>query len=120
MTEGESKKAQQELGRDAAEYTQILLGKIAVAYGIAELLRRVRASLILLDEQFSIDNFVVRTNADGLSFRPSWRDIEGVDMLSPKLSVNIVEPSFLRGSFQEGNGDDRGKRYANAIYLESF
>jgi hypothetical protein len=28
-------------------------------------------------------------------------------MLSPKLSVNIVEPSFLRGSFQEGNGDDQ-------------
>ncbi len=107
MTEGESKKAQQELGRDAAEYTQILLGKTAVAYGIAELLRRVRASLILLDEQFSIDNFVVRTNAESLRSRPSWRDIEGVDMLSPKLSVNIVEPSFLRGSFQEGNGDDQ-------------
>ena len=102
--------------------------------------------MVLLDEQFNIDNFVVRTNADGLSSRPSWRDIEGVGMLSPKLSVNIVEPSFLRGSFQEGNGDDqeemggylevdipshpdaddaailsaRGKRIADAIYLGSF
>jgi hypothetical protein len=92
-------------GRGAADYTQILLRKTAVAYGIGELLRRVRASLILLDEQFNIDNFVVRTNADGLSSCPSWRDIEGVEMLSPKLSVNIVEPSFLLGSFQEGNDD---------------
>ena len=85
----------------------MLLGKTAEAYGIGELLRQVRASLILLDKQLSIDNFVVPTNADGLSSYPSWRDIEGVDMLSPKLSVNIVEPSFLRGSFQEGNGDDQ-------------
>ena len=100
-------KAMHAPGRGAADYTQILLRKTAVAYGIGELLRRVRASLILLDEQFNIDNFVVRTNADGLSSRPSWRDIEGVEMLSPKLSVNIVEPSFLLGSFQEGNDDDQ-------------
>ena len=106
-TEGASNKARQALGRGAAEYTQILLRKTAVAYGIGGLLRRVRASLILLDEQFSIDNFVVRTNADGQRSRPSWRDIEGVDMLSPKLSVRMVEPSFLRGSFQEGNSDDQ-------------
>jgi hypothetical protein len=105
--EDESRKARQAPGRGAAKYTQILLRKTAVAYGIGELLRRVRASLILLDEQFNIDNFVVRTNADGLSIYPSWKDIEGVDMLSPKLSVNIVEPSFLHGSFREGNGDDQ-------------
>ena len=105
--EGESKKALHAPGRGAAEYTQILLRKTAVAYGIGELLRRVRASLILLDEQFNIDNFVVRTNADGQSSRPSWRDVEGVDMLSPKLSVNIVEPSFLCGCFKEGNDDDQ-------------
>ena len=105
--EGESKKALHAPGRGAAEYTQILLRKTAVAYGIGELLRRVRASLILLDEQFNIDNFVVRTNADGQSSRPSWKDIEGVDMLSPTLSVSLVEPSFLFGSFQEGTGDDR-------------
>ena len=46
-------------------------------------------------------------NADSLSSYPSWRDIESVDMQSPKLSVNIVEPSFLHGSFQEGNGNDQ-------------
>lgn len=57
--EGESKKAHQALGRDAAEYTQIFLGKTAEAYGIGELLRQVRASLILLDKQFSINNFAV-------------------------------------------------------------
>jgi hypothetical protein len=106
-TEDDSKKARQALGWGAAEYTQNLLRKTAVAYGIGELLRRVRASMVLLDEQLNIDNFVVRTNGDGLSSRPSWRDIKGVDMLSPKLSVNIVEPSFLRGCFQEGNGDDQ-------------
>ena len=97
-TEGESKKAPQTSGRCTTEYTQNLLRKSTVAYGIGELLRRVRASLILLDEQFNIDNFVVRTNADGQSSRPSWRDIKGVDILSPKLSVDIVEPSFLCSS----------------------
>ena len=106
-TEGESKNARHAPGREAAEYTQNLLRKTAVAYGIGELLRRVRVSLILLDEQFNIDNFVVRANADGQSSRPSWKDIEGVDMLSPKLSVSLVEPSFLLGSFQEGTGDDQ-------------
>jgi hypothetical protein len=105
-TEGESKNAT--TGRGAAEYMQILLRKTAVAYGIGALLRRVIASLISLDEQFNSDNFVVRTNADGQSSRAaSWRGIEGVDMLSPKLSVNIAEPSFLGGSFQEGNDDDQ-------------
>jgi hypothetical protein len=85
----------------------MLLRKTAVAYGIGELLRQVRALLILLDKQFNMDNFVVRTNADGLSSRPSWKDIKGIDMLLPKLFVNIVEPSYLWGSFQEGNGNDQ-------------
>ncbi len=47
------------------------------------------------------------TNADALSSRLLWKDIEGMDMLLPKLSVNIVEPSFLCGSFQEGNGNNQ-------------
>jgi hypothetical protein len=54
-----------------------------------------------------MDNFVVRTNNDCQSSRPSWKDIKGVDMLSPTLSVSIVEPSFLLGLFQEGTGHDQ-------------
>ena len=38
-TEGESKNARHAPGREAAEYTQNLLHKTAVAYGIGELLR---------------------------------------------------------------------------------
>jgi hypothetical protein len=105
-TEGESKNAGHAPGREVAEYTQNLLRKTAVAYAIGELLRQARASM-LIDEEFNMDNFVVRTNADGQSSRPSWKDIEGVDMLLPKLSVCLVEPSFLLGLFQEGTGYDQ-------------
>ena len=103
--------AWQTSGRCEAANKQALLRKTAVAYGIAEVLRHTRShrysasSHVSLDGQCNIDNFVVRTNADGQSSRPSWRDVEGVDMLSPKLSVNIAEPSFLCDSFQEGNDD---------------
>ena len=102
-TEGESKRARQTPGHDVAE-KQLLLRKTAVAYGIGNLLRQARASLISLDEQCIMDNFVVRSTSCCRSSHPTWKDIEGVDMLSPKLSVNIIDSSFLRSSHQEGNG----------------
>ena len=87
------------VGRDASANYQhcLLLGKTSVAYGIAELLKHLRdhpgntktASLAAL---YRIDNFTVRTEAT-----ESLKNevIVGVDMLSPKISVNMIEPPFL-------------------------
>jgi hypothetical protein len=89
---------------------QTFLGKTAVAFGIAELLRQAAKShrnpalpQASLESKCSIDNFVVRIKAPGRRSHPTWRDIEGVDMLSPKLSVNLVEPFYLKVE----NGDDQ-------------
>ena len=93
----------------------MLLRKTTVAYGIGELLRQTRARRdpasppMPLDEQCIMDNFVVRTKAAGRSSHPSWKDIEGVDMLSPRLSVNIVEPSFLREVIDNDQDDTMGR-----------
>jgi len=83
---------------------------------------------MLMREEFCIDNFVVRVSCDSTassaltavgvgagvdhntnmvennnnnpsSRRTSWKDIKGVDMISPQLSVDIVEPSFLFNDF---------------------
>ncbi len=80
---------------------QLLLCKTAVAYGIAELIRQARShcysasSQASLDRQCSIDNFVVQTKVPRPGSHPTWKDIKGVDMLSPRLPANITEPSFL-------------------------
>jgi hypothetical protein len=87
----------------------MFLRKTTVAYGMAELLRQTRArrysasSHASLDGQCNVDNFVVRTKVPGRGSQPTWRDVEGVDMLSPKLSVDILEPSFL----WDGDDDDQ-------------
>ncbi|KAL3806506.1 hypothetical protein ACHAXA_006682 [Cyclostephanos tholiformis] len=85
------------------------MSKTAIAYGIAELLRQAARSyhnsgipLASFDARCSIDNFAVRTKSPGRRSHPTWRDIDGVDMLSPRLSVNIVEPAFLQ---EENDGD---------------
>ena len=110
--EDESKKqisARQTSGRGEAESKLMFLRKTAVAYGIAELLRQTRAhrysaySHASLDGQCIVDNFVVRTKVPGRGSQPTWRDVEGVDMLSLKLSVDILEPSFL----WDGDDDDQ-------------
>ena len=85
----------------------MLLRKTAVAYGIGELLRKARAHRdpasppMPLDEQCIMDNFVVRTKA-------ADRGIEGVDMLKPRMSVNIVEPSFL-GEVNDDDQEEMGR-----------
>jgi hypothetical protein len=95
--------------RGAGEYGYKLmtLRQTTVAYGIAELLKLARSRCysglalppISLNEQCNIDNFIVRVHATTQTSHPC-SDIEGVDMLTPRLSINIIEPSFLRG------GDD--------------
>ncbi|KAL3809613.1 hypothetical protein ACHAXA_011792 [Cyclostephanos tholiformis] len=86
-------------GRGDFERKQVLLGTTAIAYGIAGLLQQTRShcysALSSLDEQCDINNFIVRIKAPGQGSQPTWKDIEGVDMLSPRLSVNIVEPYYI-------------------------
>ena len=101
----------QSQGRGDFICNRVLLRKTAVAYGIAELLRQTRShcntalSRTILDEQCNINNFIVRIKAPGQGCQPTWRDIEGVDMLSPRLSMNIVEPSFLLFMNDHERGD---------------
>ena len=109
--EGESERqisALQTPGLCEAANKQTLLRKTAIAYSIAELLRQARphcypaSPQASLNEQCSIDNFFVRTKVPSRGSHPTWRDIEGVDMLLPRLQANIVEPSFL---WEENDGD---------------
>ena len=101
---------------DAAN-KQMFVRKTAIAYGIAELLRQTRShrysasSQVSLDGQCNIDNFAVRTKVFGRSSHPTWREIDGVEMLSPRLLAIIVEPSFL------WDGDD-GDREEMGSFLE--
>ena len=91
---------------------RLILRKATVAYGIATLLEQAAAahrhsvdsldrtpsSVVSINKQLcNIDNFIVRINttAQSSSSHPC-SDIEGVDVLSPRLSVNIIEPSFLQ------------------------
>ena len=92
----------------------LLLRKITIAYGVTGLLQHVRSyptpaelSTASLDEQFSIDNFLVRTSGGTTtltSSTPNWNDIKGIDMISPPLSVNVYEPSFLMSGFYDSGG----------------
>lgn len=75
---------------------------ILIAFGIAELLRHTRSSTISINEQYDIDNFVVRKEATNFS---EEEDVfVSVDMVSPKLSVNLVEITILRSDLGECEG----------------
>jgi hypothetical protein len=98
-------------GKEAMD-KQMLLRNTTVAYGIGELLRKTRSHHYSafpqtchtsLDRQCNVDNFVVRTKGAGQDqgSQLTWKGIEGVEMLSPRLSVNIVEPSFLREVYDD-------------------
>jgi hypothetical protein len=117
--EGKSKRqilALQTPGCCEATNKQLLLRKTTVAYGIAELIRQARShcysasSQASLDSQCSIDYFVVQTKVPRRGSHPTWKDIEGVDMLLPRLPANITEPSFL--------WEDDGDREEMEAFLE--
>ena len=106
-TEGESiiYKSFSEQGAGEYGYKLMTLRQTTVAYGIAELLKLARSRCsglalppISLSEQCNIDNFIVRVNSTFQTSHPC-SDIEGVDMLTPRLSINIIEPSFLREEY---------------------
>ena len=112
---------------------EVILRKTTVAYGIAELVRHARAhpgvvapTPLSVSQQCSADNFVVREAAAPASGRRSQtrrRSVKGVDMLSPQLSVNISEPSFLSRSFTSGfsgqDADDQVEHQIMGRYLEA-
>ena len=102
--EDESRTERQKLGRGEAENKQMLLRKTVVAYGIAELLRQARSNHY--PASCDGDNILVRTKAPRRRSRPTWKDIEGVDMLLPRLSMNIVVPSFLQEALDNGDHQD--------------
>ena len=119
-----------------AEGKRTLLRRTTVAYGIAELLIRAgsrprRAEFpetfptTAPDERCDIDNFVVRTSAAAAAAaggreprRTMWDRIRGVDMLSPRLSMEIVEPYLLLSSFDDGNDSDDSHEGIMGSYLE--
>ena len=123
---------------DECEQTKkrLILRKTTVAYGIAKLIKQAAAahrhsvdsldrtpsSVVSINKQLcNIDNFIVRINttAQSSSSHPC-SDIEGVDMLSPRLSVNIIEPSFLQ-DWDHDNGRCFVKlgRYVEAEFCQS-
>ena len=106
------KSSQQQLAKSQDEITilskQSLLRRTTVAFGIVELLKNARvvsASQPLSAATVSVDNFVVHTfpRASGGFASSTWNDISGVSMLSPSLSAQIIEPSFLANFMDEGN-----------------
>jgi len=98
--------------RDKKEW---ILRKTTVAFGITELLIHSREHSFTEppSKLCSINNFSVRicdeTAAAAVQFsQPAWKGIKGVDMISPQLSSNIVEPSFLCSSFfDDSDGVDQ-------------
>ena len=110
--------------RGAGEYGHkiMILRRTTVAYGIAELLKLARSRCysglalppISLSDQCSIDNFIVRIHSTAQTSHPC-SDIEGVDMITPMLSVNITEPSFLQEEY-DGELICKLGRYVEAEY----
>ena len=101
---------------------EVLLHKITVAFGIAELLKHARdqlGSATAGEQCCNIDNFAVHVASPPSTARSPRIDVRGVEMLSPKLSVEIVEPFFLQPGIG-GGGDDRKREDPLAgRYLEA-
>ena len=99
----------------------ILLRKTTVAYGMAELIKHVSRSrrysgLLARPPSIShLDNFVVRIINNNTTGGSACLNIEGVDMLSPRLSVDIIEPSFLL----DGESSEKMGRYLEVEFPSS-
>ncbi|KAL3760940.1 hypothetical protein ACHAWU_009619 [Discostella pseudostelligera] len=106
---------------------QVLIRQITVALCAAELMRHASRmsrhsnnksapsdSSLSPSNQCSIDNFVVHVSrkcqADGTSTRPArWNNIEGVSMIHPVFSAQLLEPFYLMDS--DGNAQGTTGRY---------
>eukprot|EP00578_Thalassiosira_sp_NH16_P001854 CAMPEP_0181137228 /NCGR_PEP_ID=MMETSP1071-20121207/33599_1 /TAXON_ID=35127 /ORGANISM="Thalassiosira sp., Strain NH16" /LENGTH=1245 /DNA_ID=CAMNT_0023223979 /DNA_START=76 /DNA_END=3809 /DNA_ORIENTATION=- len=105
---------------------QSSLRKTTVAYGIVELLRHARIvsngpqpSTSILAGECNVDNFVVLTSSQfqtaGDFSQLPWDDVGGVNMVSPSLSAQIIEPSFVIDSVDD-NIQNRMGRYLE-VYI---
>jgi len=98
-----------------------IIRKTTIAFGITELLRHSRNYSRTDTLSFSIENFSVRINIEqtaGRFSQPTWNNIKGVDMISPQLSSDIVEPFFLCNSFLFPHGSDDAEDQILGRYLE--
>ena len=105
---------------------QSILRKATVGYGIVELLRHVRtvtnqcSTMATLDpaKECTVDNFVVHVSrhvqAIECTEQAPWNDVMGVSMISPALSAQLIEPSFLADIFDENIQDTMG-RYLEVV-----
>ena len=64
----------------------------------------------------SVDNLAVRFSNEVMSaegpFWRTWNNIQSVDMMSLRLSMNVIKPSFLRGDAKQ----DWMRRYLEADF----
>ena len=123
---------------------ELILKKAIVAYCIAELSIRLKSknscsqsnidnnndvadpsSLKELQDEYSMDNFFVRmARRETLSSQNAAQSrvehIKGVDMISPSLSLHIIEPAFLNLPLSdESSGQDGGMgRYLEVEIIE--
>ena len=93
-----------------------ILRKTTVAYAVAELLLRAITSSPLSVGKISVDNFVVRTKKQQLdsallSTSSVAPDILGVDMISEKLSLTIIEPSCMNNHLLDEGGKGSDGRF---------
>lgn len=107
-----SKWIKAELGKNPDE-KRLIIRKTTVAYAAAELLQKSMTTAPMSADKISLDNFVVRTKK--LHYLPtSAEDIIGVDMISEKLSLTIVDPSDLGRSSCDVN-EDAGRNLVASI-----
>jgi len=102
----------------------MIIRKITVAYGISEILRHLNlrqvdpggeAAKDTLGMNCSIDNFAVRVSGEETPV-----NIEGVDMLSPVISSQISEPSFLSGCSLGDIYQDQMGRFLEVEILDTL
>ena len=90
-----------------------IIRKTTIAYGIAELLKRLNGGQ---NENIRIDNFSLSVSKKVRTLRP-WDDIKGVIMISSGMSVMIEEPPYL-SDLLEGEECDDGRIVGRCLEVE--
>eukprot|EP00984_Skeletonema_dohrnii_P006931 scaffold2472_cov209-Skeletonema_dohrnii-CCMP3373.AAC.3 len=93
---------------------RLIIRKTTVAYAAAELLQKAITIAPLSANKISLDNFVVRTKK-WQHLPSSAADIVGVDMISEKLSLTIIDPSDRGRSSSRDAKEDAGRNLVVSI-----